>query len=243
MMRKIVIILLCGLIPSSGFAETPDWTEPRPGTYQYQTSITCHIFVNGVESTNPDNQIAVFVGEEIRGVDQEFETFPTGFLARFPIYSDRASGEEMSLKFYDGERDQLYDIESTITFENEPIGSIGDPFRFDIEIEELVADFAIDQASGTVPLTVQFRDQSTGTITSWSWDFDNDGIEDSDDQNPEHSYNEMGIYTVKLTISDGVLSDDEIKIDCITACSRYDVNKDGVIDILDVQLIIDHWGD
>jgi len=46
-------------------------------------------------------------------------------------------------------------------------------------------DFSADSTFGIAPFTVSFTDKSVGinsTITSWEWDFDNDGITDSYDQ-------------------------------------------------------------
>lgn len=55
---------------------------------------------------------------------------------------------------------------------------------------------------GTPPLKVDFTDLSTGTITSWKWDF-GDG-ETSTDKNPEHMYQDCPgdkkLCTVKLTV-------------------------------------------
>ncbi|MFA6363811.1 PKD domain-containing protein [Methanoregula sp.] len=65
-----------------------------------------------------------------------------------------------------------------------------------------VADFTADQTSGTVPLTVQFTDLSMGPdITGWSWDFNNDGVIDSTEQNPTCTYNVPGTYTVNFTVT------------------------------------------
>ena len=71
----------------------------------------------------------------------------------------------------------------------------------------LVADFSADPTSGTVPLTVNFTDQSTGSPTSWEWDFDNDGTVDATEQNPTHTYTEPVTFTVSLTVSDDTNSD------------------------------------
>ena len=79
------------------------------------------------------------------------------------------------------------------------------------------ADFNANPTTGTVPLAVQFSDQSTaGTnpITSWQWDFGDGGT--SSEQNPQHIYATAGTYTVKLTVSDGTLSDTEVKQNYIT---------------------------
>ena len=48
---------------------------------------------------------------------------------------------------------------------------------------------------------IKFTDLSQGNITSWSWDFDNDGVIDSTEQNPTYSYMRNGDYTVTLTIT------------------------------------------
>ncbi len=64
-----------------------------------------------------------------------------------------------------------------------------------------VANFSIALTEGYAPLTVIFTDSSTGTVTNWSWDFDNDGTMDSDKQNPSHTYYTAGNYTVNLTVT------------------------------------------
>lgn len=66
----------------------------------------------------------------------------------------------------------------------------------------LSADFSADEVSGMAPLTVNFTDETTGgTVTSWSWDFDGDGIEDSNEQNPSYTFVDEGSYTVSLTVT------------------------------------------
>lgn len=54
---------------------------------------------------------------------------------------------------------------------------------------------------------VQFRDLSQGAITSWAWDFTNNGSTDSTLKAPKANYGAAGTYTAKLTVSDGVTSD------------------------------------
>lgn len=76
-----------------------------------------------------------------------------------------------------------------------------------------VADFTADPISGVYPLTVNFTDQSTGNITSWEWEF-GDG-ETSTNQNPTHTYEDPGIYTVELTVTGPGGTDTETKADYI----------------------------
>lgn len=69
------------------------------------------------------------------------------------------------------------------------------------------AAFSATPTSGTAPLTVSFTDQSSGAPTSWAWDFQNDGIVDSNQQNPTFEYAAAGTYSVKLTVGNGAGSD------------------------------------
>jgi uncharacterized delta-60 repeat protein len=87
---------------------------------------------------------------------------------------------------------------------------------FTVVILPPVADFTATPTSGAVPLTVQFTDTSTGVITSWAWDFDNDGMTDSTEQNPDYTYTNPGAYTVKLTVTGPAGSDQEVKANYIT---------------------------
>jgi len=75
------------------------------------------------------------------------------------------------------------------------------------------ANFTADQTEGSCPLTVQFTDQSTGEITSWFWEF-GDG-ETSTEQNPTHTYNSTGYFTVSLTVTGPGGSDTETREDYI----------------------------
>jgi len=86
-----------------------------------------------------------------------------------------------------------------------------------------VADFVGDPTEGAIPLTVQFTDKSTGDITSWSWDFGDGGT--SALQNPSHTYEAEGYYTVSLTVSGPNGSDTNTKVDYIHATSGQIVKE------------------
>ncbi len=78
------------------------------------------------------------------------------------------------------------------------------------------ADFHADKINVVIGETVTFTDDSTGSVNSWAWDFDNDGTVDSTDQNPTWTYTTAGQKTVKLTVSGPLGSDYETKTDYIT---------------------------
>jgi len=58
-------------------------------------------------------------------------------------------------------------------------------------------------------------DASTGSPTSWLWDFGDGGS--STDQNPTHTYTTAGVYTVIMTASKEGSSDTKTRTDYITA--------------------------
>jgi len=62
------------------------------------------------------------------------------------------------------------------------------------------ASFEAYPTVGQAPLTVNFTDESILAITSWGWDF-GDGSTSSQ-QNPSHTYTNLGSYTVSLTVTD-----------------------------------------
>jgi PKD repeat protein len=77
------------------------------------------------------------------------------------------------------------------------------------------ASFSFDLENGVVPLTVSFTDESIENLDSWEWDFNNDEIADSYEQNPSWEYDDIGIFTISLTVSDGTNTDTIIIEDCI----------------------------
>ena len=79
-----------------------------------------------------------------------------------------------------------------------------------------MAHFSATPLTGTAPLTVHFTDASTGYIAGYDWDFENDGVVDSHEQNPSHTYDTPGTYTVKLTVTNSAGSNSETKPDYVT---------------------------
>ncbi len=75
------------------------------------------------------------------------------------------------------------------------------------------AQFTSSSRLGSDRTVVQFIDQSSGNISSWSWDF-GDGAT-SNEQNPSHTYAVPGAYTVSLTVTEPGGSQTESKTDFV----------------------------
>ena len=79
-------------------------------------------------------------------------------------------------------------------------GQTGGPSGYSVKgSPKPAAAFTTNATKGIVPLSIQFTDKSAGGPTSWKWDF-GDGTT-STLQNPVHTYNTAGNYTVKLTVT------------------------------------------
>jgi PKD repeat protein len=90
----------------------------------------------------------------------------------------------------------------------------------------LKASFESDSTRGTVPLTVRFKSTSTqgaNPIQSYFWDFGDKKT--STEQNPIHTYDSAGQFTVSLIISDGTSADTTTKTNFITVSNVSGVNE------------------
>ncbi|MCK4654581.1 MAG: T9SS type A sorting domain-containing protein [Candidatus Cloacimonetes bacterium] len=108
----------------------------------------------------------------------------------------------------------------------DPDGTIADMGAYYFHQEGFInADFSGYPLSGIIPLEVQFTDLSIGNSIGWMWDFENDGIVDSNEQNPLYLYEQVGNYSVALTVTDGFIEDTEIKLNYITVIDTTNLNN------------------
>ncbi len=166
-------------------------------------------FYNGgyVDVTYSDTQ-DYFVGE--------------GNIMQDPLFIDPANGnyhlQEISPCIDAGDPNSPLDPDGTIT-------DMGTFYYY--QGEPLDADFFADPLLGFIPLDVQFSDLSSGDIIEWQWDFNNDNVIDSNLQNPSFLFIEPGVYTVSLTISNGVEQNTEIKTDYISVANPLFADFEG----------------
>ena len=94
----------------------------------------------------------------------------------------------------------------------------------DVPAQFIRANFFADvtSASGATSFEVQFTDQSladpNNPVTSWEWDFDNDGTVDATTENPAHAFSSSSdtTFSVKLVVSNGTTSSTLVREGYIT---------------------------
>ena len=80
----------------------------------------------------------------------------------------------------------------------------------------LTANFQANQTTILAGTTIDFTDLSLNGPTSWDWVFNGAATTTSTTQHPTGiQYDNIGDYTVELSVSDGTINDSEIKIDYI----------------------------
>lgn len=96
------------------------------------------------------------------------------------------------------------------------------------------AFFDADQRVGMAPLNVQFTDESIGNPTSWQWDFNGDNVVDSTEKNPWYTFTDAGKYSISLTISGSLGTDENTQNSYITVI--VDTDGDGLDDAYEITL-------
>ncbi len=85
--------------------------------------------------------------------------------------------------------------------------------------EPLIADFKAEPVTGSIPLTVAFKDTSTGSnITQWDWtfgDLQEFSTTNPAEKNPVHTYHVIGPKTVSLTVHRGSAMNSTVKTSLI----------------------------
>jgi PKD repeat protein len=87
--------------------------------------------------------------------------------------------------------------------------------------------FTSSVVAGSTPFRVSFQDRSSGSPTSWEWDFGDGGT--SMAQNPSYTYQSPGTYTVSLTVTNDIASTTSTRTDYITVLKPGEVLAETVI--------------
>lgn len=98
-----------------------------------------------------------------------------------------------------------------------------------VAIAAPIAEFSGSPVIWNAPSRVIFNDNSSGTVTSWRWNF-GDGTE-SAERNPVHLYETAGTYTVSLTVTGDGGTTTTMKSDYITMEEHIPVGEEYLIQV------------
>ena len=94
-----------------------------------------------------------------------------------------------------------------ILWENDPDDQDPDGTRMDMGANYCYyypVDFTTNGRFGYVDFSVSFTDLTEEYVFDFYWDFENDGVYDSNEQNPNHIYTQSGVYDIKLKIEKNI---------------------------------------
>jgi len=206
---------------SSASSAAPQHLFTEPGTY------TVALTASGPYGVDTETRTAWITVEDPTPT-ADFVASPTSGLAPLVVaFEDRSSGliTSWSWDLGDGASanvaapSHVYELAGTYAVTL----TVGGPFGSDsltlaaavVALEPPpTAQFEPSVTSGFAPLALGFTSQSSGEITSYSWNF-GDGTTSSE-ADPAHVYAAPGLYSVTLTVSGPTGTGSETKTDLVT---------------------------
>lgn len=175
--------------------------------YEEAGSYTVSLIVDG-----PDGSDTKTIEDYIHVVDVDFVAdFVSGYYPLAVQFTDRSKGDITSWAWHFGDGGMseeqspsytyqdigVYEVSLTVTGQSGVIATEAKTAYIQVLEAPPVADFFVHDET-FVGHTETFTDQSTGEITSWTWNFGDRTI--SEAQNTSHTYNTAGTYSVTLTV-------------------------------------------
>jgi gliding motility-associated-like protein len=185
-------------------ANTPNavYTYDQPGTYTV-------IFTVGVNGCTRDTSVVITVLDPL--ADFDF-TVSCTFFGRVTFTNTSVNATSYLWQFGDNPPTTstlanpvkqylaagTYNV--TLTATNSQTGCTAEAVRA-VTISNTQANFIADTLIGCMPFTVNFTSTSTGSGLTYLWNFGIPGAT-STQQNPTYTYNQQGMFTVSLTVTD-----------------------------------------
>ncbi|MDR1594250.1 MAG: Ig-like domain-containing protein [Prevotellaceae bacterium] len=114
------------VIDETGDVTSTGWSTPSINAYEYSMTYMAQVAFRNALSTDPNVEIAAFVGDDIRGhAKLVYESRLNVYLVHLTIYSNSGGGETVVLKAYNPSKKRIYDNCKTFTFQsNTSLGSV-----------------------------------------------------------------------------------------------------------------------
>lgn len=161
----------------------------------YLVTVTAPNGCQGIDTVNVTiSSLAVNLGPNTNICQGGYQTINAGNSGSTYLWSTGATSQWITVT-----QPGTYSV--TVT---DPLGCTAGDNIILTQVPGITASFAAP-ATANVFFPVQFTDQSSGTVNTWDWDF-NDGTF-STQQNPTHSFAALGVYNVRLIATDGFCRD------------------------------------
>ncbi|MCU0633100.1 MAG: PKD domain-containing protein [Methanolinea sp.] len=199
--------------------QNPVHTYSTPGTYNVRLTVANSA---GTDTETKNGYITVREGME---ASFSYTTSNPGNLAPLTVaFTDTSTGSptQWIWNFGDGfislERNPIHtyttrgNYTATLTVSDAMQGSSASKT---IEVKQrLFADFNAQPSTGSVPLTVRLTDQSIGVPNTWTWVISKDQFNvtlfDPGSSTEIYTFNEPGMYDVRLTVTDAFGNTDTV---------------------------------
>jgi hypothetical protein len=128
-MKNIIVIFTSLFIFNSSVAQNPNWTPPNKLNFPFTASAISTIKIDDVFSYDINDRIALFVGNEIRGLSRP-KVVGNQVIHFITIYGRKGS-ESMTAKIFHHASNTVYQVAVPFDFKTQKIyGKINSPFVF-----------------------------------------------------------------------------------------------------------------
>lgn len=155
-------------------------------------------------------------------------TFTCPNLPIVGITGGRQDGELYMLVQYIQLSGQIIHIYGYHSLDNGETFTINHPVS--IGPDPIYANFIAEDTLVEPGETIQFTSlNNSPEIYSWEWDFNNDGIIDSYDQDPSYVYEDTGYYSVKLRIQAFLVDDSAFRYNYVHVSNLININENTTV--------------
>ena len=211
--------------------QNPIHTYNEAGTYTVTLEVSNE---NGSDTVEKADYITITKSPVTETLDGDFEADVTSGKTPLEVhFTDISSGSPDSWSYDFGDGNSVNEINPVHTYTEAGTYTVtlrvmkGREIDFEEKTDYItvteepayvpkppVADFTVDVNEAETGTEIHFTDASTENPDTWAWTFGDGSV--SREENPDHTYNGAGTYTVTLEVSNTDGSDTIEKIDYIT---------------------------
>lgn len=171
-MKNLLLTCLMAVYCLSSLQAQSGWSV-IPSDFQFSMTITGDALLDCQNSISSNDEIAAFVGGNLRGVINFGTQINGKNLAYLVVYSNISQGETVSFSVYDASTNSYIDLLNEVVFEeNGSLGNAGQPYEFlnnhppsDLEIADIEIFDTSSMQDTVATFSVTDLDNSTYTFS------------------------------------------------------------------------------